>query len=279
MAWNLTTGRGLSGDALDRVLELQAECEAADSLDLKLEPAHERSDGHPDTVLAWVDGRIDGYCGVDFGIDAEVCGMVHPRMRGAGCGSALLREACEMVAAAGRESVLVICEDAAPHALAWLRRLGASEDHAELRMRMRIGAGRHSDTGLLLREATAADTERVIDILADGFGEPRSAIGAPPLHETFVALEGEEIVGTTRLVRGSRRWMIYGFVVDRRVRGRRVGARMLSAALDLLARHGVRDVGLEVDTENAAARRLYSRAGFKPVTTYRYMRLATVDRM
>ena len=68
--------------------------------------------------------------------------------------------------------------------------------------------------------------------------------------------------------------MIYGFVIDERRRGERIGTRMLATVLDQLRAERVAEVGLEVNPDNTPATRLYERYGFQTVTTYRYMRLA-----
>jgi ribosomal protein S18 acetylase RimI-like enzyme len=68
--------------------------------------------------------------------------------------------------------------------------------------------------------------------------------------------------------------MIYGFVIDERRRGHRLGTRMLAAVIAQLRADGVGEVGLEVDPDNTPAIRLYERFGFETVTTYRYMRLS-----
>ena len=95
-----------------------------------------------------------------------------------------------------------------------------------------------------------------------------------PEDRRFVAVEGGKVVGTLRLTETTQRTMIYGFVIEERQRGRRLGTRLLAAVIDQLGDEGVADVGLEVDPENTPAVRLYERFGFATVTTYRYMRLA-----
>ena len=89
-----------------------------------------------------------------------------------------------------------------------------------------------------------------------------------------MAYEGETLIGTTRLVTGPRRSMIYGFVIDSGLRGRGHGGSMMKAVLDRLRDRGVSEAGLEVEPQNTAAVRLYSSFGFRVITTYRYMRLA-----
>jgi ribosomal-protein-alanine N-acetyltransferase len=58
---------------------------------------------------------------------------------------------------------------------------------------------------------------------------------------------------------------ILSVAVTRACRGRGIGAKLLTLNLRRLAGRGVRSVFLEVDEDNASARRLYARAGFREV--------------
>ena len=55
------------------------------------------------------------------------------------------------------------------------------------------------------------------------------------------------------------------FAVDPAWRRRRIGERLLLAALDLAIARGAREATLEVRRSNLAARRLYEKYGFRPV--------------
>jgi ribosomal protein S18 acetylase RimI-like enzyme len=199
--------------------------------------------------------------------------------------TALLGEVRAAAGRRGRESFLVICEDSGPVALAWMRRLGATAAAAERRMTLRLPSGsgdagrrdRPVKTRLELRSPGRGDRAALIGLLEDGFSESAQQVvdrlGAAPDGESLVAVDGSTVVGTLRLTTGSKRSMIYGFVIDRERRGQGLGTRMLDAALARLSAAGVAEVGLEVDPENAPAVRLYRAFGFETVTTYRYMRL------
>ena len=60
---------------------------------------------------------------------------------------------------------------------------------------------------------------------------------------------------------------IYSLVVRDDCRGQRIGAKLLAALLAELSGRGVNRVYLEVEEPNAAARRLYERAGFRTIGT------------
>ena len=135
-------------------------------------------------------------------------------------------------------------------------------------VRLSAPAGRpvSSDPPLEVRPASDADHDAVVAVLGEEFIDHR--------QRRLVGVEGATVVGTLRLIDASQRTMIYGFVIDERRRGQRLGTRMLAAVIAQLRAEGVGDVGLEVDPENTPAIRLYERFGFETVTTYRYMRLS-----
>ncbi|MFZ2034322.1 MAG: GNAT family N-acetyltransferase [Candidatus Dormiibacterota bacterium] len=269
-AW-IVVGLGRLGGA-DRtnVDRLRRACEAAEPLDLKVELDEADHLDRPIHFLAIAGDVVVGYAGLTADDDAESCGMVHPSWRRRGIATALLTDVRGAAARLERDSILVICEDAAPVGLAWMHRLGTELDSAERRMVVSLGsepaplAG--TDSPMEIRRATEADHPTVVALIGEEFIDY-------PGERRFVGLDGGELVGTLRLTESARRTMIYGFVIDERRRGARLGTRMLAAVMARLRADGVPEVGLEVNPENTPAVRLYERFGFETVTTYRYMRL------
>jgi ribosomal protein S18 acetylase RimI-like enzyme len=284
--WSVVGRARLSGGYRSRVERLRRACEAAEPLDLKLELDEVDRLDRPIHFLAVTDDEVIGYGAVTAGDEAEVCGMVHPAWRRRGVATALLGEVRQGARRLERESILIICEDAGPTALVWMRRLGAALESAERRMtvrldghsRLRIADDSGTDTRMTVRPATGDDRDALIRLLSEGFGradpvDDRRA--GTPVEQRLVGLDGDAVVGTLRLTESSRRTMIYGFVIDNERRGQRLGTRMLAAVVEQLRDQGVGEVGLEVDPNNTPAIRLYEGHGFETVTTYRYLRLTT----
>jgi ribosomal protein S18 acetylase RimI-like enzyme len=268
--WEIIGRARLDGDDRSNVDGLRRACEAAERLDLKLELDEADHLDRPIHFLAVAGNDVIGYAGLTPGDEAEACGMVHPSWRRRGVGTTLLANLRAAALDLSRESILVICEDAAPAALAWMRRLGATLESAERRMIVRLATATDvpatADVPLELRRATEADHDTVAALLGEEFTDY-------PEEERLVGLDVDVVIGTLRLTESSHRTMIYGFVIDEQRRGKRLGTRMLAAVMARLREEGVIEVGLEVDPENTPAVRLYERFGFRTVTTYRYMRL------
>ncbi len=284
--WRVVGRPRLSGGDRSEVERLRRACEAAEPLDLKLELDEADRLDRPVHFLAVTDDEVIGYAAVTAGDQAEVCGMVHPDQRRRGVAKALLGEVRQGARRLERESILIICEDAGPTALAWMRRLGAAVESAERRMTVRLDAQprpRIADalgtgTPMTVRPATSADRDALVKLLSEGFGTADPVdddLAGTPVEQRLVGLDGGAMVGTLRLTESSRRTMIYGFVIDDARRGQRLGTRMLAAVVEQLRDQGVGEVGLEVDPNNTPAVRLYERYGFETVTTYRYLRLPT----
>jgi ribosomal protein S18 acetylase RimI-like enzyme len=269
--WNVTRKARLGGGDRSNIDRLRRACEAAEPLDLKIELDEIDHLDRPMHVLADAGGELIGYAGVTADDDAEVCGMVHPSWRRRGVGTALLGGVGGAARGLGRESILIICEEAGHAGLAWMRGIGAILESTERRMVLRLTSPPPMpptpEARLEMRLACDADHDAIVHVLGEDYSDR-------PDERRFVAVEDGNVAGTLRLTETTQRTMIYGFVIEERHRGRRLGTRLLTAVIEQLRGEGMADVGLEVDPENTPAVRLYERFGFETVTTYRYMRLA-----
>lgn len=142
------------------------------------------------------------------------------------------------------------------------------------------------NASLHFRRATRDDVESIVRLLADDvFGSQRESYEAPlpkSYYEAFEAIDrdpnnelvvGEldgEVVATLQLTiipylsrRGSRRALVEAVRVDSRVRGRRIGERLMDWAIARAREHGCTVMQLTTDKQRADAHRFYARLGFE----------------
>jgi GNAT superfamily N-acetyltransferase len=280
--WNIVGKGRLSGEDRTNVEGLRHVCEAFEPLDLKLEVDEADHLDRPIHFLACGAGELVGYAAMSAGDEAEVCGMVHPEWRRGGMGAQLLLAVLVAARDLERDSILVICEDAAPAAIEWMQRAGATLESAERRMVAHLAPAANamagSDNSIEVRTPTEADRTMLTALLREGSTLDHPPDDDDPLEEQagevrLVATHDGAVIGTLRLIDGARRSMIYGLVIDPQRRGQRLGTRVLAVVLGQLRADGVTEVGLEVDPDNTPAVRLYEAFGFETVTTYRYLRM------
>jgi ribosomal-protein-alanine acetyltransferase len=127
------------------------------------------------------------------------------------------------------------------------------------------------DAALQARAARADDLDAIAAVEAAAFDErdrftrgTLRRIIASPAAQALVVAENDRILGYAAVLfrSGARVARLYTIAVDPKAAGRGVGAALLAAAAKAALRRGADRLRLEVRSSNAAARRLYERAGF-----------------
>ncbi|HEV2235647.1 MAG TPA: GNAT family N-acetyltransferase [Ktedonobacterales bacterium] len=278
----------LSAAQAAEVVQLAARCNARDGLDLKLaiEEGTAPDGAPPRAFLAYAAGALVGYAALDYGggIDAELCGMVHPAHRRHGIGRALLGAARAACPALGVTELLLICEAASVDGLRFAEAVAARARFAEHHMERAAelaGAPAFATPALAIAPATHDDVDSLVRILVGAFGrlEARErdrvegALAAGRSHYYLARLGGEP-VGAVHVIPMGARMGIYGFGVSPAHQGRGIGRAFLAQLMALLAAVGATRFALEVDTTNAAAQAVYRACGFATTTTYGYYPVA-----
>lgn len=135
------------------------------------------------------------------------------------------------------------------------------------------------------RYARAEDLPRIVALLADDdLGRQREVVSTPvaaeyvaafealradPHNDILVAAAGDRVVGCLQITlirglsrRGMRRALLEGIRVDRKVRGQRIGERLLRFAIEQARAAGCGLVQLTSDKRRVDAHRFYERLGF-----------------
>ncbi len=202
----------LTPGEVQAIRELEALCNAAEGLTLKLSLGEGRRGVSVDDGLAFLyfaDGALVGYCALDYagGEEAELCGMVHPGWRRKGIGRALFDAAHAAARALGANRLLLICERASASGQAFVAALGAppnasvagqrpplrprlafAEHHMERPAALLEGAppDEQQDSGgasLHVRDAGLDDVEALTAITAGAFGDPTEGVRRAITHD------------------------------------------------------------------------------------------------
>ena len=126
-----------------------------------------------------------------------------------------------------------------------------------------------------VRPATVGDAGGMAELFA-AVAEERNGIASEPpvdlaertarfaasIGESFVAVDGYQVIGMIHVEVSRHGFGEIGMLVDREWRGRGVGSALIQAAIDWARGHGLHKLSLEVFAHNTAAIALYRKCGF-----------------
>jgi mycothiol synthase len=229
------------------------------------------------STLVVADGRAVGYGDV---FEGEAFGMVDPEWRGRGIGGWLLGRIEELATDRPTLEVSAPAGDQAFREL--VERGGYRRGRSTWLMRLDMGEPPPQPAwpdGIRVRSFDRdADARAVHDLVEDAFADignqpPRSYEFWAQVHLErpgfdpalwFLAVDGDELVGVNLAQSGPLGGYVAQLAVRRGQRGRGVGLALLRHGFGELYRRGVREVYLNVDSENrTGATRLYERAGMR----------------
>lgn len=122
----------------------------------------------------------------------------------------------------------------------------------------------------MIRPAAEPDIPKIIEIERSSYADPWEeslfieALGAAGKH-LFVDEERNELAGYIVFEPVLDEGHITNLAVDKKYRGRGIAAELLNKVLDLAGKLNVKSIFLEVRESNVAAKKLYSKFGFKEI--------------
>lgn len=194
--------------------------------------------------------------------------LVAPMYRQLGIGAAIfnvLREGMEMRESEGELAVMM---QGSHFGSDFLQRNGYlfSFSEATLEAHAEVLDG---DSELLVRPFMQKDTEALVSIFSEAFGDMREEsleliafnTTTEGLKLWTVELDGEVVATVTTRKEGEVQW-ISAFAVAPSMQGRGIGTQLLNWVKDYAVRNGEKTILLDVEIENSSALRVYEKAGF-----------------
>lgn len=277
-----------SVDTLREIEELQQRCEQYEGITLKLNWDMLRlPDGSgTEWLVTYEDELLVGFIGLyGFGSEMEVCGMVRPGYRRRGIFTALWQRAQKVIQQNQVTTLLLNAPATSPSAAAFLERLPVVFHHAEYQMKwdgttlpLSSGSASSAAVTVTLRPAQKEEAPLLIKLDSAGFGiSEEDAAEMYEIHQNegqqehiIIEMNGEP-AGTMRLNTEDNETWIYGFTVDKKLRGLGIGRSALLQTIER-ERRNFNGVNLEVALDNPNALRLYESCGFVILNKQDYYR-------
>jgi ribosomal protein S18 acetylase RimI-like enzyme len=225
-----------------------------------------------------------GYLGLcNFhGTSVEVSGMVHPKFRKQGIFKKLYLLAKEEWKNMGPSEVLVLCDHTSISGIAFIDDLGAEYGFSEYKMCLNEKTLEDTDAFVTkLRLATSVDADEIDRQSSIYFGEAeqeadnkedkeKSSLEIEDNFNSYMAEVKGEIIGKIHVCITKGEGFIYGVGVLPKFRGRGYGREILCSALNILKGKNIKNIFLEVGTENKSALGLYESCGFEEISVMDY---------
>ena len=261
-----------------KIKELKDICTRKEKLFLKLEldfklklprPQNMESLKYVNEFFCYAGRTLIGYLGIfNLGGDTgELTGMVHPLYRRKRIFSRLYHLAFEECRRRNFTKILLVCDNRSSSGLAFIRSVGAVYSFSEYEMRMQGNVISTENYDIVLRKATDSDAEEIATINYTCFGVI-GYLGAMPEEEekvnriTYMITLKSKVIGKIRTEIFGDEGFISGFGILPGYRGKGYGKQALKATVGILSKKGIRNVALEVDTQNKNALNLYKSCGF-----------------
>lgn len=276
----------INEDDYRKLNELKDICTGDDKIFLKAELEYKISMGKTHTgeslknineFFYYSGETLAGYLGIcSFSGDtAELTGMVHPRYRRAGIFTRLVSMAVEECRRRKFGRILLVCDRASYSGIEFIKSQGVPYSFSEYEMYLEGNSEPEGGDSIVLRKAVNSDMGEIARQDYVYFGDSIRKTPLPEEEEkrnriTYMVELGSKVRGKIRLDIDSGEGFICGFGILPEYRNQGYGRQSLKAALYILNKKNIHNVGLEVAAQNKNALSLYKSCGFeeKSVTDY-----------
>jgi len=215
--------------------------------------------------------------------EAEITALTLPSHRSKGYFKQLLSKSCEELIKYGIPEILFVVESQSMTGKQVISHLAAQYDFTEYSMRL---DHRHyvplSKNRLTYLNPSEEDLTRLIQtsmkIFEDSYEEAQGIIMnifQSVTRDTYLGILKGEIIGMGSSSRDGDEVSIFGFGITPEFRSKGYGQDLLHLIVEQLIQSGIREIVIEVDSNNSHAFNLYQKFGFQIEAAYEYHRKKT----
>ncbi|OKP82382.1 hypothetical protein A3842_10165 [Paenibacillus sp. P3E] len=278
-----------TADTLRDIEQLQQRCEQYEGISLKLNWDMLRmspESGGAEWLVTYEEEELIGFIGLyGFAGEMEICGMVRPGFRRRGIFTSLWERAQSIIKRSNIRTLLLNAPASSASAAGYLKTLPLAFNHAEYQMKWdgaavpqgSVEASSAAGT-IVLRPARQEDADILVELDCGGFDMSREdaaemytlQMNDNQQEHIVIEMNGQP-AGKMRLWTEDNETWIYGFTVDKKLRGLGIGRSALLQTIER-ERHNYNGVNLEVALDNPNALKLYESCGFVILNKQDYFR-------
>ncbi|MDM5154628.1 GNAT family N-acetyltransferase [Bacillus sp. DX1.1] len=279
----------LTMDEIQEMIDLAYICEQNDKIeyqsDIHVEILNKRNGYQVNEFLYYKEDQLVGFVSMyefERPTKLELTGLVHPDFRRQKIGSLLLQIAMEEIKKRNIDEALLIINGASTSGKEFTRAATFQYICSEYSMSFK------SDTTIQPRNtpklqivSVSSETLPTIALVASkAFNDEIENISAwlhktssSPIHHVYAVCIDKIIVGTITVCKKEEFVSISGFAIDPTYQGKGFGKQILQSIVHTLINEGHRNIGLEVETKNNNALKLYQQCGFEVTASHDYYTL------
>ncbi len=266
------------------IQQLFDQCNLIDNTNYSFDISDEfRNEGETNLFLLYLDNMLISVISIfaPLSSEAEITAITKNDYRNQGFFKKLLSEVKSELKMRGTKSILYVCDSKSSPGLATVDSLESNYEFSEFLMEYdRENSEQNIIENVQLKNTESHELEKLKSINIAAFNmnerdahEKMFELFTNSKRKIYSIYYKESMVGMIGVYEESERDYIHGFCIDKDFRGKGIGRAALTTLANLCAKNNrVKQIVLEVQTENENALGLYKSVGFGIDAEFRYYR-------
>lgn len=215
----------------------------------------------------------------------ELIGFVHPNYRKQHIGTTLLQTAMKEIRIREADEALLIMNGDSASGKEFARHMKLPYLYSEYSMEFKAKeVQKTTKNSIQLTLASSGSLLDLIEISSKAFGDSAKNTATwlqkmmnSPSHQVYCALIDEKVIGTITVSEQEQSTTLSGFAVHPSYQGKGYGKDILSYMVHTLITKGISTIGLDVETKNNHALKLYTQCGFEMKKKHNYYNVMNLE--